>query len=66
MYGKELSLLNSLIDDQFYEKEDKEGERICDSRWRQGICGDIPGPLDKAGIAQKMLVPFIFWFNCCQ
>ena len=55
-----------MIDVQFYEKEDKEGERICDSRWRQGICGDIPGPLDKAGIAQKMLVPFIFWFHCCQ
>ena len=48
-----------MIDVQFYEKEDKEGERICDSRWRQGICGDIPGPLDKAGIAQKMLVSFV-------
>ena len=48
-----------MIDVQFYEKEDKEGERICDSRWRQGICGDIPGPLDKAGIAQKMLWTFI-------
>ena len=56
----------SMIDVHFYEKEDKEGERICDSRWRQGICGDIPGPLDKAGIAQKMLVPFIFWFHLCQ
>ena len=50
-----------MIDDQFYEKEDKEGERICDSRWRQGICGDIPGPLDKAGIAEKMVWPFIIF-----